>query len=141
MVMWWTIYAFRSLVNGNTVYHLRDFTPRQMPMVCSTPPGLAYHQRLSQNKYMMVECDITIYHKAKSREKAHQWRLSQNKYIMVECDITIYHKTKSRGKAYHQRLSQNKYTIVECDTAIYRETKSRAEGTPWAVITEQIHHG
>ena len=77
----------------------------------TTPVGLAYHQRLSQNKYMMVECGTIVYHKTKSRGKAHHWWLSQNKYIMVECKITIYHKAKSRG-----------------------------EGTPWAVITEQIYH-
>ena len=60
---------------------------------------------------------------------------------MVECDITVYHKTKSRGKAHHGRLSQNKYTMVEYDTTVYHKTKSRGEGTPWTVITEQIHHG
>ena len=30
--------------------------------------------------------------------------------------------------------------MVECDTTVYRETKSRGEGTPLAVITEQIYH-
>ena len=78
----------------------------------TTPVGLAHHQQLSQNKYMMVECDTIVYHKIKSRGKVHHVRLSQNKYMMVECDSTIYHKAKSRGK-----------------------------GTTLAVITEQIHHG
>ena len=30
--------------------------------------------------------------------KVHHWRLSQNKYTIVECNITVYHKTKSRGE-------------------------------------------
>ena len=89
----------------------------------------------------MVECGTIVYHKTKSRGKAHHWWLSQNKYIIVECDITIYYKTKAWGKAHHGRLSQNKYTMVECDTIVYHKTKSRAEGTPWAVTTKQIHHG
>ena len=54
---------------------------------------------------------------------------------MVECDITVYHKTKSRGKAHHGRLSQNKYTMVECDATVYRETKSRFWGNTINVIT------
>ena len=33
--------------------------------------------------------------------KAQHWLLLQNKYTMVECDITIYYKTKARGKAHH----------------------------------------
>ena len=135
MVMWWAIYAFRSLVNGNIVYHPHDFTPWQMPMVCSTPMGLAHHQQLSQNKYMMVECGTIVYHKTKSRGKAHHWWLSQNKYIMVECDITIYYKTKARGKAQHQQLSQNKYIMVGCNTTIYHKTKARFWGNTINVIT------
>ena len=50
-------------------------------------------------------------------------------------------KQNHGGKTHHGRLSQNKYTMVECDITVYYKTKSQGEGTPWAIITEQIYHG
>ena len=46
-----------------------------IPWLNATPPfiirqnheGKARHGRLSQNKYTIVECNITVYHKTKSR--------------------------------------------------------------------------
>ena len=101
----------------------------------TTPVGLAYHQRLSQNKYTIVECDTAIYRETKSRGRHTNGGYHRTNTSWLNATSPFIIRQNHEGKAYHGQLSQNKYIMVECDTTIYHKTKSRFWGNTINVIT------